>query len=312
MRVKIPRVKKLILIDGHAIIHRAFHAIQPLNTSSGELVNAVFGFTSMLLNVLEIEKPDYLAVTFDKKGATFRHHADETYKATRSKCPEELVMQIKRVYEIVRSFNFPIFAQAGFEADDMLGSIVERVKDEEDLHIIIVSGDRDLLQLVNEKVSLHDLNGGYRKSMQFTPAEVEAKYGLPAKLIPDYKGLVGDSSDNIAGVMGIGPKNASELLQKYGSLEGIYENIEEIKPTTREKLIAGKDSAFHSRMLATIRRDAQFDWDLPACKLSDFDREEVTQLFMELEFHSLLKRFEKLFPKLQEIIHPKPTQTTLF
>lgn len=305
-------MKKLILIDGHAIIHRAFHAIQPLTTSSGELVNAVFGFTSMLLNVLEIEKPDYLAVTFDKKGATFRHHADESYKATRSKCPDELVLQIKRVYEIVRAFNIPIFAQAGFEADDMLGSIVERVKNEEDLHTIIVSGDRDLLQLVNEKVSLHDLNGGYRKSIQFTPAEVEAKYGLPAKLIPDYKGLVGDSSDNIAGVMGIGPKNASELLQKYGSLEGIYENLEEIKPAIKEKLVKDKDSAFHSRMLATIRRDAQFDWDLEACKLSDFEREAVTQLFMELEFHSLLKRFEKLFPKLQELIHPKPTQTSLF
>lgn len=305
-------MKKLILIDGHAIIHRAFHAIQPLNTSSGELVNAVFGFTSMLLNVLEIEKPDYIAVTFDKKGATFRHHADETYKATRSKCPDELVMQIKRVYEIVRSFNIPIFAQAGFEADDMLGSIVERVKSEEDLKTIIVSGDRDLLQLVNEKVSLHDLNGGYRKSIQFTPTEVEAKYGLPAKLIPDFKGLVGDSSDNIAGVIGIGPKNASELLQKYGNLEGVYANIEEIKPTTREKLIAGKDSAFHSRMMATIRRDAQFDWSLEACKLSDFDREKVIQLFDELEFYSLSKRLEKLFPKLMEIIKPKPTQTSLF
>ena len=289
-------MKKLVLLDSHAIIHRAFHAIKPLNTSSGELVNAAFGFASMLLNVLEIERPDYLAAAFDRKGKTFRHHADESYKATRAKIAPELLRQIKRVYEITRAFSIPIFSGNGFEADDLLGSICEQAKHEKDLKIIVVSSDRDLLQLVNGNVSVHDLSGGYRKSVNFTPEKVVAKYGFPPKLIPDFKGLAGDASDNLKGVAGVGEKTAQDLIHEFGSLEEIYQNLPKIRESVRIKLEKDRNSAFLSKRLATIRRDAQIKWRIEDCRLRDFDREKVLNLFEELEFHSLKKRFKKKFP----------------
>lgn len=304
-------MKKLVILDGHAIIHRAFHAIQPLNTSSGELVNAVFGFTSMLLNVLEIEKPEYIAIAFDRKGKTFRHHADATYKATRTKTAPELIGQIGRIYEIARAFSIPIFAENGFEADDILGGICERVKAATDLKTIIVSGDRDLLQLVNEHVSVHDLSGGYRKSVNFTPEKVVEKYGFAAKFIPDFKGLAGDSSDNLKGVEGIGEKTATSLIQEFGSLEAIYENLEKIKPTLRAKLEKDRTAALHSKMMATIRLDAQIEWQLEDCRLNDFDREKVSNLFDGLEFHSLAKRLSKVLPIKTEVT-TKIEQPSLF
>ncbi|MFH1546240.1 MAG: 5'-3' exonuclease H3TH domain-containing protein [Patescibacteria group bacterium] len=304
-------MKKLVLLDGHAIIHRAFHAIQPLNTSQGELVNAVFGFTSMLLNVLEIERPDYLAMAFDRKGKTFRHHADENYKATRAKTAPELIGQIRRVYEITRTFSIPIFSGNGFEADDLLGSICERAKHEKDLSIIVVSGDRDLLQLVNGNVSVHDLSGGYRKSVNFTPEKVVEKYGFPPKFIPDFKGLAGDASDNLKGVAGVGEKTARDLICEFGSLEEIYENLAKIRESVRMKLEKDRKNAFLSKRLATIRRDAQIEWRIEDCRLQNFDREKVLDLFAELEFHSLKKRFEKLFPTKVEGAE-KIEQLTLF
>jgi DNA polymerase I len=304
-------VKKLIILDGHAIIHRAFHAIQPLHTSQGELVNAIFGFTSMMLNVLEIEKPDYIAVALDKKGKTFRHHADENYKGTRSKTDPNLISQIGRIYEIIRAFSIPLFAESGFEADDLIASICEKMKNENNLKIIIVSGDRDLLQLVDEKISLHDLSGGYRKSVNFTPAEVIKKYGFPQKYIADFKSLAGDASDNIKGVSGIGEKIASGLIVEFGNLKNIYANLNKIKESTRTKLEHDKENAFSSKMLATLRNDAQIDFDLNNCRLANFDRDTVLKLFTELEFHSLSKRFEKLFP-LSPIIKAEDVQMSLF
>ncbi|MFH0834339.1 MAG: 5'-3' exonuclease H3TH domain-containing protein [Patescibacteria group bacterium] len=290
-------MKKLVLLDGHAIIHRAFHAIpEKFTTQSGEPTNAVFGFTSILLNVIELEKPDCIAVAFDRKGKTFRHHATEEYKATRAKTAPELIAQIRRVYEIVRAFSIPIFSGNGFEADDILGTICERMKNEADWQTIVVSGDRDLLQLVNEKIAVHDLAGGYRKAEKFTPEKVLAKYGFEPKFIPDFKGLAGDSSDNFKGVEGIGPKTATDLIVEFGSLENIFTNLEKIRPTVRAKLERDHESALFSKRLATIRRDAQIDFDLGKCRVEDFDRTTVVHLFDELEFHSLEKRLTKIFP----------------
>ncbi|MCK5471813.1 hypothetical protein KAI54_01340 [Candidatus Gracilibacteria bacterium] len=304
-------MKKLVLLDGHAIIHRAFHAIKPLNTSHGELVNAVFGFTSMLLNIMEIEQPDYLAMAFDRKGKTFRHHADENYKATRAKTAPELIRQIKRVYEITRAFSIPIFSGNGFEADDLLGTICEQAKHEKDLKIIIVSGDRDLLQLVNEKISMHDLSGGYRKSVNFTPEKVVKKYGFPPKFIPDFKGLAGDASDNLKGVAGVGEKTARDLIREFGCLEEIYKNLPKIRESVQIKLEKDRKNAFLSKRLAIIRRDAQIEWLIEDCRLQNFDREKVLNLFDELEFQSLKKRFERLFPIKVEVIK-KIEQPSLF
>lgn len=306
-------MKKLVLIDGHAVIHRAFHAIRPLNTSKGELVNAVFGFTSMLFNVLEIEKPEYLAVTFDKKGPTFRHEADENYKATRSKCPEELIPQVERIYEIVSALSVPIFAQTGFEADDMLGTICKKAESNPDLHTIVASSDRDMLQLVDEKTSVHDLTGGYRKSISYTPEVVREKYGFEPKLIPDYKGLMGDASDNLKGVGGIGPKTATDLIQKFGPLENIYKHLNEIQDSVREKLEQDHDSAFHSKKMATIHCDVPIEWNLADCKLNEFEKEKVVELLRELEFHSLERRFDKLFIlENKNLESEKPKQQSLF
>ncbi len=298
-----------MILDGHAIIHRAFHAIKPLHTSSGELINAVFGFTSMLLNIIEIEQPNYIAVAFDRKGKTFRHHADTNYKATRTKTSPDLIFQIKRIYEITRAFSIPIFSGNGFEADDILGTICEIVKDK-DLRTIIVSGDRDLLQLVNEKVSVHDLSGGYRKSVNFTPEKVVAKYGFAPKFIPDFKGLAGDASDNLKGVAGVGEKTARDLICEFGNLEAIYKNLPQIRESVQTKLEKNIKNAFLSKRLATIRRDAQIEWDLKKCKLENFNHEDVLNLFDKLEFYSLKKRFEKLFSTKMET--KKIEQLSLF
>ncbi len=291
-------MKKLVLLDGHAIIHRAFHAIRPLTTSKGDPVNAVFGFGSMLFNVLEIEKPDYLAATFDEKGPTKRSELDDTYKANRSAPPDELIPQFARCREVCAAFNVPIFAQQGYEADDLLGTIAKKMKSELEIHTIIVSGDRDLLQLVDEKVSVHDLNGGYRKSVNFTPAKVLEKYGFTPEYVPDYKGLAGDASDNIAGVRGVGPKTATELIQKYGHLEKIFQNLDKIESASmRAKLEGSYEKALHCRQMATVMCDIAIDWQLDNCHLHDFEPETVLNLFEELEFKTLAARAQKLFPE---------------
>lgn len=304
--------KKLIIIDGHAIIHRAFHAIQPLTTANGELVNAVFGFTSMLMNVFEIERPEYIAVTFDKKGPTFRHTADSTYKATRAAPPDGLIAQIERVYEIVQAFNIPIFAESGFEADDMIATIVKKMEADMAVSIVIVSGDRDLLQLVTEKTSVHDLTGGYRKSINFTPAAVIEKFGFAPQYIPDYKGLAGDTSDNLLGIPGIGPKTASDLIVRFGSLESIYEHLAELSENLRAKLADGREAAFHCRQMATLCETAPALFDVGACRLHDFDRAKVLHLFQELGFRSLIARFEKLFPIGGVVQKAETMQQSLF
>jgi len=295
---KIKHMQKLVLLDCHAIIHRAFHAIRPLSTTAGEPVNAVFGFGSMLLNVLEIEQPDYLVATFDEKGPTIRHEQDDTYKANRSKAPDELISQFGRTRELATAFNVPIFSQSGYEADDLIATIAEQMKTEADVHTIIVSGDRDLLQLVDAKTSMHDLTGGYRKSINFDPAAVQEKFGFTAEFVPDFKGLAGDSSDNIAGVPGIGPKGATDLIQQFGHLEEMYRRREEIaNENLRAKFTANYEQALHCRQMATVIRDVTMHFNLPDCHLHDFDAEHVLRLFDELEFRSLKARAQKMFPE---------------
>ena len=223
-----------------------------------------------------------------------------------------MISQIGRVYEIVRAFSIPIFAENGFEADDILSAICERMKGKKDFQTIVVSGDRDLLQLVDERISVHDLAGGYRKAVRFTPKEVEKKFGFAPKLIPDFKGLAGDASDNLKGVEGIGPKNATDLIQQFGTLEKIYEHLDQVKESVREKLERDREAALHSKKMATLRSDAQIDFDLEKCCLEEFDREAVLKLFGELEFHSLTQRFEKLFPPNVDIPTETVEQPSLF
>lgn len=281
--------KTLMLIDGNAIVHRAFYAIpQTFKTKEGLMVNAVYGFASMLLNLLNNEKPDYIAASFDLKGPTFRHEEYKQYKATRSKASDDLYAQFPPIKDLVRTFGIPIYEIQGFEADDVLGTLAEQAQETPNLHTYIVTGDMDSTQLVNSKVSVLSPVKGFKEKTVYDPAAVEKKYSLTPSQITDLKGLQGDSSDNIKGVAGIGPKTATTLLQKYGNIETIYERIHEISGKTQEKLINGKEDAFFSKKLATIITNVPIQLNLEACAVHEYDQDKVAALFEELEFRSLL------------------------
>ncbi|MFC1644449.1 DNA polymerase I [Patescibacteria group bacterium] len=283
--------KKIILIDGNAIIHRSYHAIPPLTTKKGELVNAVYGFTSTLLAVIEKFDPEYIVASFDLKAPTFRHKKFAEYKATRKKAPDDLYQQIDRVKDMVKTFNIPIFEKEGFEADDIIGTMSKIVFDpSDDMDVIIVTGDLDALQLVNDDVSVYTMSRGISKAVIYDEKAVFDRYGLSPEQLKDYKGLRGDASDNIPGVKGIGEKGAITLLQEYNTLEGVYENIENLKGAMKKKLEDGKASAFLSKDLGTIHTEVEIDFDLEACATHEFDRKKVAELFHELSFNSLLKR----------------------
>ncbi|MDQ3098716.1 MAG: DNA polymerase [bacterium] len=301
--------KQLILIDGNALLHRAFHAYPFLSTSKGEQVNAVFGFAMMLVHVLEKFRPHYIAVTFDMKGPTFRHQEFTQYKAQRKPMDEGLSSQIERTHEVVRAFNIPIFEIAGYEADDLIGTIATWGKSMSDVdEVIIVTGDRDLLQLLDDKVKAFMPGKSFGEGIIIDSAAFTEKYKLiePRQLI-DFKALRGDASDNIPGVHGIGEVGATKLIQKYGSLEGIYSHLDEIDAKTKQKLEASADMAALSKKLATIDIDVPMQFELEACETEKYDKEKVRALFEELEFKSLLKKFT---PEVEKTVK-KDTQLSL-
>lgn len=281
--------RKLILIDGNAIIHRSFHALPPFRTSKGELVNAVYGFASILLHLLNVEHPDYIAVAFDLPAPTFRHHEYKEYKATRVKAPDELYAQIPRIKELVKAFQIPIFEKEGYEADDVLGTLAAQ-GEKQNVLTYIVTGDMDTLQLVTEKIKVYSYTGKFSQPIIYDIQKVLGRYGLSPSQVPDMKGLQGDSSDNIKGVAGIGPKTAKTLLQKYESIENIYQHLDEITGGVHDKLAKDKESAFLSKRLATIVKDMDIKLDLPACATNEYDENILRQIFTELEFKSLLAR----------------------
>ncbi|MDP1833869.1 MAG: DNA polymerase I [Candidatus Moranbacteria bacterium] len=283
--------KKLVVIDGNAIIHRSFHALPPLSTKSGELVNAVYGFASTLLSVIEKFHPDYILATFDLAAPTFRHTEYAEYKATRTKAPDELYAQIDRVKELVRAFNIPIYEKEGFEADDVIGTVVKQSeKLDAGIENIIVTGDLDTLQLVTEKTKVYALRRGITDTVLYGAPEVMERFGLRPDQMIDYKSLRGDASDNIPGVKGIGEKTATDLLQKYDTVEKVYENIAEIKGAVKDKLEKDKAQAFKSKWLATIVLDAPVKLELDKAITREFDRPTIVKLFQELNFFSLIKR----------------------
>lgn len=284
----------MILIDGNAILHKAFHALPPFKNSKGVLVNAVYGFASMLLNLLKQQKPDYIACAFDLKAPTFRHTEYADYKATRTKAPQELYDQLPLIKEMLVAFNIPIYEKEGFEADDLLGCLAARAVEKPMVEVFIVTGDLDTLQLVSDRVKVFAMHRGFSKPIVFDREGVFAKSGLWPEQIADMKGLQGDSSDNIKGVTGIGQKTTLELLQKYGSLEGVYEHLDDLKGATRDKLEAGRESAFLSKRLATIVCEIDgVKLDLDECAVHDYSQEELGRIFDELEFKSLAERVRK-------------------
>ncbi len=282
--------KTLYLIDGTAYIHRAYHAIRGLTNSKGLPTNAVFGFTRMLMKLMEEKKPPYAAVFFDAKGPTFRHEIYEDYKANRPPMPKDMAEQIPYIHQVVAGFNVPVIQKPGFEADDLIGTLSRRALDE-GFTVIMVTGDKDFVQLVRKKASIWD-------PMKDKLTDIEAvqdAFGIDPRRMADVLGLAGDASDNIPGVPGIGQKTAVALIRQFGSLEGIYENIDTItKKKQKENLITYRDQAFLSRQLATIEVGVDLppeECDLEAFRCVDPDRERLFALFKTLEFSQLQREF---------------------
>ena len=283
---------RLVLIDGNALLHRAYHATPPLTTSKGELVNAVYGFSSMLLKVLQELHPEYLAVAWDTKAPTFRHGQFEKYKATRRAMDESLSSQFERAYEGLRAFNIPEFKLAGFEADDLVGALtVQSAKCKvQNLEVVIMTGDRDIMQLISKNVKVFMSKKTLSDIGLYGEEEFAARFGFAPKNLVDYKGLAGDQSDNIPGVPGIGETTATKLIQKYGDMENIYKHLKELPERLQKLLEKGKKSAFMSKKLATIETKVPIKLDLKKCLVRDFDPEKVKSLFEGLEFKSLISR----------------------
>jgi len=282
--------KKLVVIDGHALVYRAYFALPAdMATSHGELTNAVYGFASMLLNVLRDEKPDYLAVAFDV-GRTFRHEEFAEYKANRAAMPDELHAQFQRIDELLSALDIPTYSAEGFEGDDVLAALA-RQAEARGVDTLIVTGDTDAFQLVGPHVQVLAPRRSFGDTVIYDEAGIRQRYSLEPRQLIDYKALVGDKSDNIPGVRGVGDKTATQLLQEYGSVEAIYEHLDEIKSNRfRQALEQGKDAAFMSKHLVTIVADVPVHLDLEACKVKQIDRDKVVDLFRELEFRGLLKR----------------------
>jgi len=283
----------LVLFDGNALLHRAFHALPPLTLrKSGEMVGAVYGFAQMLLKVINELKPSHYAIAFDMKGPTFRHKLFDQYKAHRPETPQELVGQLGRVRELVAAFNIPVFEMESYEADDLLGTLSQQASDK-DIDTIIVTGDADAMQLVSPKVKVlyPKPRRAFSDTTLFDEAAVSEKYGVKPEQITDLKGLVGDPSDNIPGVSGIGAKTASKLIERFGSVEGIYEHIGEVEPEKLQALLKENEAvARQSKELATIVTQMPVELKLDDCRVSQYDRNKVTELLRELEFASLLPK----------------------
>jgi DNA polymerase-1 len=285
---------KILLIDGHSLAFRAFYATahrgNVMATSKGEWTNAVYVFANKLLQIWREQAPDYIAVAFDR-GKSFRHEEYPDYKANRSRPPDELRRQLERIEQVVDAFNIPAVTAEGYEADDVLGTLARRAE-EEGIETVILTGDTDMLQLVDEQTRILLPRGRYGDETLYGPREVEERYdGLSPEQLIDHKALSGDSSDNIPGLRGIGDKTASSLLKEYGTIEGIYEHLDEITgKRPRQALEDKREDALLYKDLVTIRCDVRLDFDLRQARARNFDRDRVVEVFSELEFHSLLDR----------------------
>ncbi|MEO0596781.1 MAG: 5'-3' exonuclease H3TH domain-containing protein, partial [Chloroflexota bacterium] len=271
----------LYLIDGHAVAYRQFFALPEaaFSTKSGEVTNAVYGFTRILIDILQEKRPKYLAVTFDA-GLSGRDETYADYKATREKMPDSLDQQLKRIHEVVDAFNIPILKLDGYEADDVIGTIT-RQAEEQDVDVLIITGDRDILQLLSDNVRVQLPAWKNRPDVVYDIPKFVEKYQIQPNQLVDLKALMGDSSDNIPGIRGIGEKTGTKLLLKYGTLDNVYANVDEIKGSQHKKLVGGKEDAYISQELARIMRDLPIELDLEACVTQDFDFNDISPLFRE-------------------------------
>lgn len=311
-------MNKFVVIDGHAILHRAFHALPPLTNSKGQMLNAAYGFLSMFLKILEDVHPQYIVVCFDRPKPTFRKTLYVGYQAHRPQMSEELGPQIPIVHKILEEMGVTIFEMDGYEADDLIGTLSvqalganqesgirnqgeknqkSKIKiHNSDLEVIIVSGDRDMLQLVNSHVKVLAPITGITNMILFNEQNVEKKFRVKSSQIADYKALVGDASDNYPGVAGIGPKTASFLLKEFNTLENIYNNLETVKqknPNLALKLAEGAEAAGLAKKLSEIVKDVPITLDIEKCNIKNLNWRKAEDAFRELEFKSLVRRLEE-------------------
>ncbi|MCH7756537.1 hypothetical protein IIC45_00385 [Patescibacteria group bacterium] len=298
--------KRLVLLDAHAIIHRAYHALPDFSSSAGEPTGALYGLSSMLLKLVKDLKPDYLIACYDLPEPTYRHEVYKEYKAGRAKTDDDLVKQLERSRDVFKAFNVRIYDHKGFEADDILGTIVEKVKDNKNVDTIIASGDMDTLQLVDgKKVQVYTLRKGITDTIMYDETAVISRFGFKPELLPDYKGLRGDPSDNIIGIKGIGEKTATILIKAFGTIENMYKELKMsdskfekagLTPRIINLLKENEEEALFSKMLALIRRDAPIDFEIPGKKWEEeLQVEDVLSLFADLNFRTLARRVENMF-----------------
>jgi DNA polymerase-1 len=314
MPTKEPRVKSkqksdkktLVLLDSHAILHRAYHALPDFASPTGEPTGALYGVVAMVLKIIEDFKPDAIVACFDLPEPTYRHDAFADYKGTRSKTDDALVAQINRSRDIFAAFGIPIFEHPGFEADDMLGTIAYQMKASPEVQVVIASGDMDTMQCVDKKrVVVYTLKKGIKDTILYDEEAVKERFGFPPKLVPDYKGLRGDTSDNIPGIVGIGEKTGTDLITQFGGIDDIYKKLKKdeaqfiaagIKPRIVNLLKEGEEEARFSKMLATIRTDAPVTFSMPTTHWQDAaDTDSILNLFSELGFRTLGSRIKTLF-----------------
>lgn len=306
MTKKETQKKTLVLLDAHAILHRAYHALPDFMSTKGEPTGALYGFCTLLLKLIKDLKPDYIAACYDLPEPTMRHEAYDGYKAGRKETDQALVAQLERSKDICTAFNIPIYSSPGFEADDMLGTIVEQTKSNTQLDVVIASGDMDTLQLVSgTKVRVYTLKKGIKDTVIYDEDAVKERFGFGPELLPDYKGLRGDPSDNIIGISGIGEKTAEILITNFGSIEDMYQVLEKhpekfekvgVKGKTLEKIQGGKDEALFSKMLATIRRDGPIHFVLPETEwIPGVNQDKVTNLLSDLDFRALKSKVAEAF-----------------
>lgn len=300
--------KTLVLLDAHAIIHRAYHALPEFLSSKGEPTGALYGLASMIMKIVTDLKPDYIVACYDLPGKTFRHHAYDAYKAGRAKADDALIVQLKKSRAIFEAFNIPIYDSVGFEADDVLGTICEQYRKDKNINIIIASGDMDTMQLVdNKKVQVYTLKKGINDVILYDEDAVVARFGFKPVLLPDYKGLRGDTSDNIKGIKGIGEKTATTLITTFGTVEEIYKKIRQydeafkkagLTPRIIELIKNNEDEALFSKTLATIRTDAPIDFKIPEKTFwENADPKKIEKAFSLFEFRSLFMRLKSFFGK---------------
>ncbi|MHB0876122.1 MAG: DNA polymerase I [Anaerolineae bacterium] len=280
----------LVVVDGHSLLYRAYHGLpNTLATRSGEPTNAVYGFTTMLLSVLKERKPSCVVVTMDA-GRSFRHDDYDGYKANRPVTPDDFRPQVARACQVLEAMRIPVFAEPGWEADDLIGTLSAQAV-AQGADVLIVSGDSDAFQLINDHVQVLTSGRRFSDTVVYDTETVHQRYGLEPRQLIDYKALLGDKSDNVPGVKGIGEKTASSLLAQYGSVEGVYEHLDEISSSrVREALAAGRDEAVRSKYLVTIRQDVPVSLDLSACRVGQSDSRRLTEIFQELDFRNLMDR----------------------